>query len=285
MVEINVTADELAAGKLPAGKLAQATSALQEDGFVVLADVIDLDHIEILRKKSLEDLELLLQRKDAPFNWNTGNVQQDPPPFPPYLFRDVLVNDIVIQVTKSVLGPGLKSGFYSGNTARPSESRQPVHADSGQLWPDLKTATPPYGLVINVPLVDVSAANASTEIWPGTHLDTSVVMQDGDIKVAPEVLEKRRAEVPPIQPTVRKGSVVIRDLRLWHAGMPNHTQEIRPMIAMIHFVSWWPTGALKFPKGTEAIFEHPDLVTHAEFTDEAVDHISNPGGFEFDEEA
>lgn len=282
MTEIVVEAAELEAGKLSDFKLAQAREALLEDGFVVLKGVVDLEHIKVLHDRSVQDAELLINRKDAPFNWNVGNLQQDPPPFPPYLFRDVLANDIVIQVTKSILGAGLKNAFYSGNTALPSDSRQPVHADSGQLWPNLKVATPAYGLVVNVPLVDVDAENASTEIWPGTHLDTSVVMQDGDIKVAPEILEKRRAEVPPIQPTVSAGSVIIRDLRLWHAGMPNRTLRMRPMIAMIHFVNWFPTGPIKFPKGTEAIFQHPDLITHAEFTDEPIDHISTPHGFEFE---
>src|SRR6185312_16908566 len=102
-----------------------------------------------------------------PYNWNKGNVQQDPPPFPPYLFRDVLVNDLVIQVTKAILGKGVKSVFYSGNTAMPSESRQPVHADSGHLWPNLEVAHPPYQLVVNVPVVYMDARNGSTEIWPG----------------------------------------------------------------------------------------------------------------------
>ena len=48
-----------------------------------------------------------------------GNVQQDPPPFPPYLFRDVLLNDMVIAVTTAVLGTPVKNTMYGGNTAMP----------------------------------------------------------------------------------------------------------------------------------------------------------------------
>ncbi len=261
--------------------LAKAIEALRTDGIVVLEDAIDLEHIAILREKYLADVELLLNRKDKPFNWNPGNLQQDPPPFPPYLFRDVLVNDAVIAVTKGILGAGLKSAFYSGNTALPSPHRQPVHADSGQLWPHLKVAHPAYAIVVNVGLVEMSAENGVTEMWPGTHTDTSVIMQTGDIKVSPEALEARRAIEPPVQPTVKLGSVVLRDIRMWHAGMPNHTQNPRPMIAMIHFVSWWPTSALKFPTGTEDTFTHPDLITHAEFVETAVDYISAPGAYEY----
>jgi len=282
MVEIQVSSEELRNGALNSENQASAVRALREDGIVVLADIVDLDHIRILRERMVEDIALLKARKDAPFNWNPGNLQQDPPPFPPYLFRDVLVNDVVINVTKAILGKGLKNAFYSGNTALQSESRQPVHADMGQLWPDQEVAHPAYALVVNVPLVDMSSVNGSTEMWPGTHLDTTVVHQEGDIKVPADVLERRAAVVPPVQPTVRAGSIVIRDIRMWHAGMPNHTPEPRPMIAMIHWVSWFPTHPLRFPKGTESLFEHPDLYTQATFTEDPIDHISAPGGFEYD---
>ena len=264
-------------------ELAQAIDALNRDGIVVLEDAIDLDHLAILRARCLEDIELLLNRPDKPFNWNPGNLQQDPPPFPPYLFRDVLVNDAVIAVTKGILGAGLKSAFYSGNTALPGPHRQPVHADSGQLWPNLKVAHPAYAIVVNVPLVDMNAENGVTEMWPGTHRDTTVIMQTGDIKVSPEALEAQKKIEGPIQPTVKLGSVVLRDIRMWHAGMPNHTQDPRPMIAMIHFVSWWPTNPLKFPVGTEDIFAHPDLITHAEFVEKPVDYIASPGSYEYEQ--
>jgi ectoine hydroxylase-related dioxygenase (phytanoyl-CoA dioxygenase family) len=268
---------------LDGSALQPAIQALKDDGIVVLENAVDLDHIAVLRDRWIADVDLILARPDRPFNWNPGNLQQEPPHYPPFLFRDVLVNEAAIAVNKGVLGPGLRSGFYSGNTALPSEHRQPVHADSGQLWPNLEVATPAYGIVVNLPLVDMSAENGSTEMWPGTHKDTSVVMQDGDIKVSPEALEKQKAIEPPVQPVVKAGSIVLRDLRMWHAGMPNRTTQPRPMLAMIHFVSWWPTNPIKFPKGTESLFEHPDLFTHAEFTEAEIDHIGTTEGFEFEE--
>ncbi|AIE83378.1 phytanoyl-CoA dioxygenase family protein [Fimbriimonas ginsengisoli] len=284
MVSIPVTADELAAGVLRPEKLAQANHALRRDGIVVLNDVIDLEHIRILRERVLEDVDRFVNRPNAPFNWNRGNVQQDPPPFPPYLFRDVLANDIVIQVTKSILGPGMYNSFYSGNTAMPSESRQPVHADMGQLWPDQEVAHPAYALVVNVGLVDMSPENGATEIWPGSHLDTSVVLQHGDIEVGEKELEARRKFAPPFQPTVPQGSVVIRDMRLWHAGMPNRTQTPRPMMAMIHFVAWWPAGTFKLHESARDLLQHPDLRQSAEYVSGDIDYVSVPGAHAYSEE-
>jgi phytanoyl-CoA dioxygenase PhyH len=271
---------------MPPEQLAAAVAAIRRDGFVVLEDVIDVGHVAVLREKMLADLPLILAREDAPFNWHTGNVQHDPPPLPPYLFRDVLLNDQVIAVTKAILGAGLKNSYYSGNTAMPGGKEQPVHVDSGQLWPDLEYPTPPYGLVVNVPVVDMSATNGSTELWPGTHHDPTVFMQQGDIKVPAAVVEQRRAVAPPIQPSVRAGSVLIRDIRLWHRGMSNHTDQPRPMIAMIHWVSWWNShGAIAFPKGTEAFFEHPELRTSARFVEGPIDYIHHSHAYEYEKES
>src|SRR2546423_1151437 len=78
----------------------------------------------------------------------------------------------------------------------------------------------------------------------------------GNNGVPIELREKRRAEVPPIQPTMQRGSVLIRDIRLWHNGMPNRTASARPMIAMIHWIHWWhDRNPILFPKGTEAFLE------------------------------
>lgn len=279
---LDITPEEVQTGRITPAHLAAATRALRDDGIVVLHDIIAPDHIAVLRERMLADLPAYLARTDAPFNFNTGNVQQEPPPFAPYLFRDVLLNDIVIAVTHALLGDGLHNGFYSGNTAvSASGQRQPVHADVGQLWPDLAVATPPFGLVVNVPVVDMSAENGSTEVWPGTHLDTTVYVQKGDIKLPPAVVEARRAVRPPLQPSVRAGGVVIRDLRLWHAGMPNLTDRARPMIAMIHWVGWWHGDKVPFPRSEEAFFAHPVLKTDAEWVDGPINYIAHGGAYDF----
>ena len=273
MTQITPSAAERVQGALDAEKLDRAKRALEQDGYVILNDVVARDHINLLRDRMLEDIEAVLARADVPTQFSRGNIQQDPPPFPPYLFRDVLVNDFIIQVTKSILGPGLHNSFYSGNTNIPGSQPQPVHADYGQLWPNLRVAHPAFSLVINLPLVDMDEHNGSTEVWPGTHADTTVYWQSGDIKVPFDALERRRAQIPPIQPTVRAGSAIIRDMRLWHRGVTNHSSQPRPMIAMIHNVAWFPGAVLEFAAGSEALLKHPDLITRARFIDGEIAYL------------
>jgi ectoine hydroxylase-related dioxygenase (phytanoyl-CoA dioxygenase family) len=284
MITIEVTPAEVAQGALTPEHLAAAVRAINDDGIVVLKDVVDLEHIRILREKMTADVEAILARKDVPFNWNSGNLQQAPPPIVPYLFRDVLVNELAVQVASGVLGPKIKNNFYSGNTALPSEERQPVHADTGHLWPNASVASPAYALVVNVPMVDVSAENGGTEIWPGSHKDTSVSWFN-TIEVSEEVLAERRKTSPPIQATATAGSLIIRDMRLWHAGMPNKTQVPRPMIALIYWADWMNTwGGLQFPKGTEDLFQHPVLHTQAEFVDGPINYILHGGAHAYTHE-
>lgn len=133
----------------------------------------------------------------------------------------------------------------SGNSALPptpgSEPlSQPVHSDADFAHPES-----PFALVVNVPLVEMNKENGSTEVWLGTHKDASLAQQEGahgeraSGRIRAECLTERRTQRPPVQPTIKKGSIVIRDLRLWHAGKPNFTNKTRVMLAMIHFAPWF----------------------------------------------
>ena len=283
MTTIQISDAERLGAQLSGEHLAASTRALRDDGFVVLEGAVPLDKIAILRERAFADVEALIKREDGPFNWHRGNLQQDPAPFPPYLFREVLANDFAIQATQVLLGDGMYNGFYSGNTAMPSENRQPVHADIGQLWPNQERAHPPYGIIVNIPLVDVSAENGSTEIWPRTHNDPSVTLQSGSIEASDESLARWRAIAPPIQPEIKAGSILLRDVRLWHAGMPNRTSTPRPMIAMIHYVNWWPSEPFKLHASAEELLKHPRLRQNATYVADAIDHIAAPSGHAFDE--
>jgi ectoine hydroxylase-related dioxygenase (phytanoyl-CoA dioxygenase family) len=283
MTALDITHEERKEGRLPAQRLAEAVQAVRKDGYVILNDLIDPAILAPIRDRMLSDVAKILARDDIPFNFNRGNIQQDPPPFPPYLSREVMCNDIVIAVTQSILGKGLKNGMYSGNTALPhSTGRQPVHADMGQLWPNLESAHPAYALVINVLPVDVSPENGSTEIWPGSHLETSVILQDEEIKVEEEKLAEQRKTAPGFQYSARAGSVVIRDIRMWHAGMPNHTDQPRPMIAMIHYVSWWSgLTPLEFSADSEPFLTHPELKHIVRYIEGELDHTSRNQAYDF----
>jgi ectoine hydroxylase-related dioxygenase (phytanoyl-CoA dioxygenase family) len=108
-----------------------------------------------------------------------------------------------------------------------------VHSDADFAHPEN-----PFAHVINVPLITMTPENGSTEVWLGTHQETGLHVQEGlhgeraSGRIKLDELEKRRAIRPPCQPVVSKGSIIVRDLRLWHAGIGNQTDTIRVMLAM-----------------------------------------------------
>ncbi len=265
MRTIQTSEAERQRGHLSAESIELAIQSILEDGIVILEGVVDLEHCRILADKMLEEVEDIAKKDAAPFNWHRGNLQQPPPTAPAYIFRDVLANDFVIDVTKALLGKGMKNAFYSSNTAMPSQDRQPVHVDLGQLWRNQDPPHPPFGLVVNIAVVDMDPENGSTEIWPATHLDTTVVIEDGKVEVPEQSLEVRRVVAPPYQPTVKQGSAIIRDIRLWHCGTPNRTATPRPMIAMIHYINWWPEEPFNLHVSAKTSLDHPDLRQHAHF--------------------
>ena len=114
-----------------------------------------------------------------------------------------------------------------------SPQRQPVHSDADFAHPNH-----PFALVVNVPLISMTPENGSTEVWLGTHNGSGIHAQQGahgeraSGRIRTDLLEERKKVRPPSQPIVPKGSIIVRDLRLWHAGMPNWSNDIRVMLAM-----------------------------------------------------
>ncbi|RDK45842.1 hypothetical protein M752DRAFT_317652 [Aspergillus phoenicis ATCC 13157] len=189
---------ELSNKQLTPQNLETAIHSLFHDGLVIVENAIPHDPLDQLNTKMIQDAYTLQARNEnSPYNYNPGNIQQDPPPTREYFSKDIFLNPLAIQITSTALGPRSKWTFCSGNTAMPPTSTC-LHLQEGAHGADRAS---------------------------------------GRIKV--QELEKRRAVRMPCQPVVPKGSLVIRDLRLWHAGMGNRTGDVRVMLAMIHFAPWY----------------------------------------------
>ena len=127
----------------------------------------------------------------------------------------------------------------------------------------------PFSMIVNIPFVDTSVKNGATEFWLGTHLQGNKGVKDAKRDgpwIAPQYLERRGAECPPIRPEISKGSLLIRDMRLWHAGIANETPTPRIMLSLvnlsvialmkIHFAQWYRNPMrLTFPEGSRAKLE------------------------------
>ena len=274
-MEIAVTPQELSDGQLSDESMSQALSAIEEDGYVVLEDIVDQDHLDILRDKMTEDSNTLLGREQWGGAGRIANhLQQGPPPFAPYIFPDIGANPITNHLTTALLGAGAYNSFYNGNTNCPGSGTQPLHMDTGHLWPDMNPSHPTATVVVNFGLRDVTADDGAIELWPGTHL-----VGDVGRRIDDEIEANRRAEVAPIRGEMKKGAALIRDMRLWHRGVPNVSDLPRHMIALVHNAGFMRRGRpLRYVTGCEEAFEGSTVEAHAEFVDEPFDYLTNYRG-------
>ena len=254
MRSVEVTREEVESGKMRLEHVDAAVEAMKEEGVVLLPGVIDTDHVDALGEKMLDDIKTLDERTGINGNW--AGVR--PPPFHPHLFADIVYNEMAIAVTHRLLGNGVVLDSYGTNTAF-------------QLWPNLETVPPPHCIVVNVSLVDVDESNGATKVWLGTHKNTRTHAQNRQL--TEEMIAEHESERPVERMCTKRGDLVVRDMRVWHCGMPNFTDTPRPMLAMIHRCEWSQKWGFETEKGSEDFFNHPVLENSAVFVDAPVDYL------------
>jgi ectoine hydroxylase-related dioxygenase (phytanoyl-CoA dioxygenase family) len=280
-VVIELAPDEVVAKRLGSHNLQAAIEALHRDGLVVLRNCIDTAHLDKLNARMVPEAKKLYVRPETARNFGprTGNIQQEPVLEAEFIFDDIIANPWATQVTQCMFGPQPQLRFYSANTAFKATDRQPPHIDVNFAFPRV-----PFGYCININLVDTSPENGSTEVWLGTHTDTDqgVLPTTGDLRIRDELVERRRAVRPPIQPSLPKGSLIIRDFRLWHAGRPNTTDEPRVMLVTVQFPSWYRSDLkMTLPSGAKDKVDWGDLVPYAEWVDQGYDYLKGAHDHDF----
>ena len=267
--------------------IAEGASFLHKDGIIILDNAISTSHIDTLNHKlSPEALEIA---NDPAHHFNFGkhtrNMDQAPPPTRDLMFKDVWCNPFAAGVIAAIMGPNPVIHYANGNTALKAspEGRQPVHSDCEFKHPVYF----PFAFAINICLVDVEPQNGGTEVWVGSHHvsthethnlmtpggnvedrdgegsdDSDIVVDDSNddtenlLTIRPKLLAERRKHSPPVQISCKKGSLIIRDLRLWHAGMPNLTDTPRIMLAFVASPRWWQgKSKIVLPKNVREMVE------------------------------
>lgn len=154
----------------------------------------------------------------------------------------------------------MKVRLYGANTAFKAQARHPVHIDVADGFPRV-----PYDFCVNTNLVSTSPKNGATEVWLGTHNDVQysllTINSAGDddpnpvitshqraerakalgvsVNFADALVKERRKIRPLIQPSLPKGSLIIRDIRIWHASISNLTNDSRIMLVTVVFAHWF----------------------------------------------
>ncbi len=261
---------QIAKGHLSDHMLSLVLTAIRQDGYAIIENIVNCKYLDQIGQQMDEDSTILIAKKQ----WGGagkiyGHLQQGPPRHAPYVVEDVVANPFVIQVAKCLLGVRAFNAFYNGNTNCPGSQIQPLHRDGPILWANMTKPHPTASIVVNISPRDTNEENGSVELWPGTHLDMTM-----DLTVGVEC--SRRDICPPIRGNVRKGGVLIRDVRLWHRGVTNNSKRPRHMIACVYNISWLKRErTLQYQRGCESAFINPDLDHNAVFVDHQIDHLND----------
>lgn len=226
---------------------------LERDGYIVLENVIDPNHLRTLNDRFLSDWQKFNEdgKKWIGAGQIVGHYNSKPPTTADCLFEDVLSNDTFYEITRACLGDAIGTA-YTCNTNRPGSTRQSFHMDDGLDALDY--------LIINIPLVDVNETNGSTEIVPGTH------RTQFSFSKLKEVLKVQR----PLRMNMKSGSAFIRYASLWHRGTPNRSKAPRFMLSFTHHAVNSPrlqfTHPVSLPVTAKPFFDGTEKKINAVFS-------------------
>jgi len=131
-------------------------------------------------------------------------------------FRTMAIDPVVLPLVETALGPDCLLSTLGSIAIGPGESNQPIHADD-QAIPITRPHAP---LIINAmwALTDFTSRNGATQVVPGSHLAPDPPEYGGSYATTPV--------------TMTRGSVLVWNGSLWHAGGANHATTRRVGISV-----------------------------------------------------
>ena len=270
----------------------RAVEAIHEHGFVILEGVVPPEPLALLRWRMDEDTKELLRYCES-IGGNPralGHLQQGPPPSPDLVFADVVMNGAVNEVCRALYGAEGAEGdqrplltFYNGNTNCPGSVEQHLHMDGRHYTEAAEPVAATASVVVNVPPGPTSLGNGAIELWPGSHRihcvnDAGTGAGESEGATIGSLAAERQRAVAPVRPETEVGDVLIRDVRLWHRGVPNRSDRPRHMIALIVTKRFpdAPVQRLRFERGCEAVLEGHGVDANADYVEGPIDYLIAP---------
>jgi ectoine hydroxylase-related dioxygenase (phytanoyl-CoA dioxygenase family) len=228
---MKLSEEELTSQTLLPETIQTAVDHIKINGYVIIDKILSKEKIKKLYQRFMETFENHISKNEL--NRGKNRTQMYLPFVEPFIDSDVITNPFVLPIIEALLGKDCACRYFASDTPLPGSEYQAVHSDLQALFPESTITLPPTGIVLNIPLVDFKENNGPVEIWPGgTHL-----IPEQDNKP-----EKIQALAPSMQSDpvfMSAGSLLIRDIRMWHRGTPNRSDAARPNLALVYFRAWY----------------------------------------------
>jgi ectoine hydroxylase-related dioxygenase (phytanoyl-CoA dioxygenase family) len=247
MLDVRVSDQERAAGRLSPESSRRAALLLHAAGYVVLRDALAPDFIaqareafdDILRdcvaSRDGEAWYQVSERHQAVF-WERGARWRVFPKLrPPLSDRRLLASPLVVPLLEELLGSDFRCKFVSSDTCLRGSEVQAPHRELGAGG-----AREPLAYIVNVPLTRNTNRNGPLEVWPnGSHLWGPDMLQRHGLSDEPQdasnpAMEELAARLPSERLLLEPGSLLIRNPGMLHRGTPNRTRRPRSMLTICY---------------------------------------------------
>jgi len=205
--------DTHVAAPLTRADMERAASTFEQNGFVVFRNVVPQDKLAGLQIKLMEEFESSSQsgRLFSGGGLISGHLNCFPGRESKFAY-EALRDHGVLELVERLI-PGTVSNMRVGcNFNLPGSVAQHYHADS-----PFKAGF----MVVNVAVVDTDLENGAIDVLPTTHKQFYPFWL-----YALERAYRLTTRIP-----MKRGDVLVRTSNLWHRGMPNLTNRVRPMLA------------------------------------------------------
>ncbi len=220
----------------------QLVQKFQQDGYVIIEDVLSQDLVQELYQEYMKALNEKVQRfglkkvnpidgrdkynnevginfKPEGGNHDLNRWNMHLPSSDPFLDSRVIAHPQVVSVLEKILGQEICMYMLASDTPFPGSGFQSFHQDFHRM-----------ALTINIPLVDFTEDNAPLEVIPGTHRkpdpeNQTYTYTEEDVLLSKEQLKQAINTISSQRLLPKAGSIVIRDQRLIHRGTAHNGRD------------------------------------------------------------
>ena len=220
---------------LDRSEVERAAAVFHRDGFVPIGDALDPEELAFAQSGAAR--VIARQMAETPLEQaNRGHARYS---FGPQLHHPEWVQLVELATVLPILEAiwGSRDFICSGgggDYSAPGAKEQHLHADMGDPLKDplnqvtIHDVPTPY-IVVNFLMVDFRKANGAIRFVPGTHRTRQPVPS----------LEEEPARMKESILCAPAGTAIIRDVRCWHGGTANDSDEIRPMTSVGYLAPWF----------------------------------------------
>ena len=220
---------------LEPGNVEKAASVFHRDGFVIVKNALSVAQLATAQSGANRVIaeqmaEIPLEKANRGYARYSFGTQLHHPEW-----AQLIDMPTILPILDQIWGSSdyICSGA-GGDYSTPGTKIQHLHSDIRDVFNDslgqvtIRDVPSPY-IVVNYLMVEFKEINGGTRFVPGTHRSRHSIPT---LEEEPERMKHSIICAPA-------GTAIIRDVRCWHGGTPNNSDEIRPMIGVGYLAPWF----------------------------------------------